>query len=510
MNLLKGENDVTMAENKDREEIHSDNTLGDQDLSDFDDNTEQMSNDDAWDNFDRELQEMNGDDFDDNSEELLNDQLHENHDEHRNKLSALSDEDVSEDESEMEDGEYKGRLNNVNMMTNGEMQKSISNQLADILDQDVKETSLDDKNSQFDFAGTEDDFLQLMKAMDEKEQTDDVLRQFLDLVQTDDADDVGSDEKYLEDGNDDSIRFMSEMEGADNTEDNIRASVGTMESSDTDNEDESYLERLLRFAETLTNEESRDDGNQDKTNQNVDKNGAVAASGSNGNIVQQVTAAGMEGRSPGDQLVHSRGWHSGHKHHKHSHHKKRRHHKHGHHKRRRHHKPGHHKRHIHHKRRPHNIHKILKMLPMRRLIRHLPVRKLVRKFPAKIIRKIRRKGKKLLRHIGHTKYYKRYPSLLKKYYHLRKKYYSLRHKHRKVKHACKKTTHKVIASYCKKIRKKMNDYRRVYSKVRGCHNSKKCKFYEKTTNITRDYYKFMYKLHPTAHMCDKIIERSQK
>ena len=276
MNLLKGENDVTMAENEDREENHSDNTLGDQDLSDIDDNTEQMSNDDAWDNFDRELQEMNGDDFDDNSEELLNDQLHENHDEHRNELSALSDEDVSEDESEMEDGKYKGRLNNVNMMTNGEMQESISNQLADILDQDVKEMSLDDKTSQFDFAGTEDDFLQLMKAMDEKEQTDDVLRQFLDLVQTDDADDVlrrfldlvqtddaddvGSDEKYLEDDNDDSIRFMSEIEGADNTESNIRASVGIMESSDTDNGDDSYLERLLRFAETLTDEESHDDG----------------------------------------------------------------------------------------------------------------------------------------------------------------------------------------------------------------------------------------------------------
>ena len=135
---------------------------------------------------------------------------------------------------------------------------------------------------------------------------------------------------------------------------------------------------------------------------------------------------------------------------------------------------------------------------IRRIRRVIKPHKIVRR---KIIRRWRRWPR--------NRYYRRYKSTLKKYYRLKKKYYSLNSKYRRVKRACKKTTFKIVSNYCKKVHKKMNDYSKVYSKVRGCRNTKKCKFYEKTTNKTRNYYNFMYKIRPTAVMCNRLIKQTR-
>ena len=170
-----------------------------------------------------------------------------------------------------------------------------------------------------------------------------------------------------------------------------------------------------------------------------------------------------------------------------------------------------HRRHKHHRRhsrryRQHQLRHLIRRLPMRKVVREIPLKRLVRRTPAReVIRKIRRKGKKMWRRLGDRLYFKRYHSLLKKYHLLQKKYHTFKSRHRKVKKACSNTTYKIVSHYCKKIQKKMNDYHKVYSKVRGCR-SKNCRFYEKTTNTTRNYYKFMYKVHPTLAICNQFLQ----
>ena len=120
-----------------------------------------------------------------------------------------------------------------------------------------------------------------------------------------------------------------------------------------------------------------------------------------------------------------------------------------------------------------------------------------------------KKGKLFWKMLAHKFYYKKYRSMLKKYYRLRKRYYSLKSKCKKVLKGCKKTALKVVSDYCRKVHKKMNDYHKVHSKVRGCRDSKKCKFFEKTTTTTRSYYTFMYKMRPTAIMCSRLIKQNK-
>lgn len=78
---------------------------------------------------------------------------------------------------------------------------------------------------------------------------------------------------------------------------------------------------------------------------------------------------------------------------------------------------------------------------MRKVIREIPVSRIVRRIPVReVIRKIRRRGKKMWRHLGASLYFKRYHSLLKKYHRAQKKYESLRRRYRRALKACKMNT----------------------------------------------------------------------
>ena len=478
-----------------------------QDLADSDYTTTKLVDGTGMENVDHGIQEMNYDNFD-------------NSDDDHNAATMGDSGNAFADTGETIDDGGNGRFQYVNLMNDDELE--------DISDHDIETMNVNEDKTPSGGTGSLNDnemkdFLQLMKAVSGKGSPDS-FREFLDQVETSEDDDVGSQENYLEEDSDDFSNSITGVRRSDYDDDDID---GMVESSAHNEEDDSYLNNLLEFAQKLTEEELEDDENQNNEDKDGSNDKAVASNAIGGEVLGRHTVA--------DGDVNS----AGHRHHKvHRHHRRRRHHKvrrhhrrHGRHRRHRGHRRHrrhrrrrrhrHHKRHRRHRRhRRHGRHRrrrlrklrrLIRKLPFRRVLRRLPLGRLIRRIPVrKILRKLHRKGKRLLKHLGHNLYYRRYHKLLKKYYHLRKKYYSLRSKHRRVKKACRKTTLKMVSNYCKKVRKKMNDFRKVYSKVRGCRNSRKCKFYEKTTNTTRSYYKFMYKLRPAAAMCKRLIEESKR
>ena len=505
-----------------------------QDLADSHYTTTELVDGTGMENIDHGIQEMNYDNFD-------------NSDDDHNAATMGDAGNAFADTGETIDDGENGRFQYVNLMNDDELE--------DISDHDIETMNVNEDKTPS--GGTDSlndnemkDFLQLMKAVSGKGSPDS-FREFLDQVEISEDDDVGSQENYLEDDSDDISNSITGVRRSDYDDDDID---GMVESSAHNEEDDSYLNNLLEFAQKLTEEELEDDENQNNEDKDGSNDKAVATNAIGGEVLGRHTVVDGDVNSAGHRhhKVHRhhkrrrhhrrrkhhkvRRHHRRHRHHKvrkhhrrHRHHKVRRHHRrHGRHRRHRRHRRRrrrrrhrHHKRHRRHRRhRRHGRHRrrrlrklrrIIRKLPFRRVLRRLPLGRLIRRIPVrKILRKLHRKGKRLLKHLGHNLYYRRYHKLLKKYYHLRKKYYSLRSKHRRVKRACRKTTLKMVSNYCKKVRKKMNDFRKVYSKVRGCRNSRKCKFYEKTTNTTRSYYKFMYKLRPAAAMCKRLIEESKR
>lgn len=403
----------------------------------FADDAVESEEDDNWDNlFDADVKGMSADDFD--NEDKFNRELD------ANVADAFSDE--------------------VEAMNTDVTQASPDDDhFAHVFDKEIEEMSLDDENSQFDMTNTmsddseSDDFLKVMKAVDGKDTINDDFEDFVDFVQSNDVDDAGTDDNFLEmeeddgdDDNDDFVKSMSEVgDTDDDTDDDFDEFLDEMESSeikdDTD-EDDADFDKLLSFAQKLThtdedtNPMKSEGGNLPATESDHEDNNlqpTVSTSGKMRRIFWRLRRRGRKARRR---------------------------------RRRR----------------------------MRRRMRRRGIRW-----------RGRQRGRRIWRPLRRNRYYRKYRSTLKKYYRLRKKYYSLKSKYKKVKRACKKTTFKLVADYCKKVHKKMNDYKKVYSKTRGCRNRRKCKFYEKTTNTTRNYYNFMYKIRPTAAMCNRLIQQTK-
>lgn len=435
-NLIK--NDVSKAKDRNVEEDFLNWLLDDQALAD--DDAEEMEDNDDWDNlFDADMQEMGGNDFDDKK------QFHKVLDEkHANVAGASGDkvETMSDDlEDTFEDVEDEENSNDTQSSRDDD-------QFADMFDDEIEEMSLDDRNSLFDMtnAMSDDsetgDFLKAMKAVDGKGSTDDEFKDFMDFIQSSDADHAGTENNYIE-MEDDFVKLMSEVgDTNDNMDDDFSEFLDEVESSDLvddQDEDDTDLDSLLAFAQKLTHT-SEDTDPMNSRGGNL----PVKESGHN-DVPDSKSTVSTSGRM----------------------------------------------------RRMHKTRRMRRM--QKRYLRRLQKRS----------RKARRSGKRMWRRLQRSLYYRKYRSTLKKYYRLRKMYYSLKSKYRRVKKACKKTTFKLVSKYCKKVHKKMNNYSKVYSKVRGCRNRKKCKFYEKTTNTTRNYYKFMYKMRPTAVMCSKMIKQTK-
>lgn len=203
-----------------------------------------------WDNlFETDIQEMNDGDFD--NERLFGSELEEKQ---ASSTASASGDTVQA----MSDGPHSEAIKDDDS-TDHIQESRDDDQPADLADKEMEEMSLDDEKR--DTPDTSDDietdsFLKMMKATDVDDAIDDNFKDFIDFIQTSDADDASFEGNHLQmsDG-DDFMKIMSQMGDSDDTTDaDFSEFLDIVESHDVDDDEEgSDFDSLPDLAHKLSN-----------------------------------------------------------------------------------------------------------------------------------------------------------------------------------------------------------------------------------------------------------------